>query len=66
MQVVMDNRWVIPYNPALSKKYNCHLNIEVVASIMSIKYLFMYFHKGHDTAQVHFQQVSDLIHFVIA
>ena len=56
-KVELDNRWVVPYNPALSKKYNCHLNVEIVASIMSIKYLFMYFHKGHDSMQIHFKEV---------
>ena len=54
-QVQMDNRWVVPYNPALSRKYDCHLNVEICASIQAVKYLFMYFHKGHDTMQVHFQ-----------
>ena len=32
-----DNRHVVPYNPWLLRKYRCHINVEVVNSIRSIK-----------------------------
>ena len=32
-----DNRHVVPYNPYLSYKYNCHINVEHCASIKSCK-----------------------------
>jgi hypothetical protein len=44
----LDNRWIVPYNPYLSAKYNCHINVECAASIMSFKYIFKYVHKGTD------------------
>jgi hypothetical protein len=50
--VELDNQWVVPYNPALCKMFNCHINVEYCASIRSIKYLHKYIHKGHDMAQV--------------
>ena len=46
----MDSRDVVPYNPGLTKKYGCHLNIEIVTSIKSVKYLYKYSYKGHDRA----------------
>lgn len=44
----MDNGWVVPYNATLSLKYKCHLNVEVVRSTNSVKYLYKYIYKGPD------------------
>ena len=41
-----DNRHVVPYNPALLKIFKCHINVESVASIGSIKYVCKYINKG--------------------
>ncbi|XP_035207699.1 uncharacterized protein LOC118182463, partial [Stegodyphus dumicola] len=55
----IDNRWVVPYNPYLSKKYNAHINVEVCSSIKSVKYLFKYVYKGHDAAKVVLEESGD-------
>ncbi|XP_048565321.1 uncharacterized protein LOC125545433 [Triticum urartu] len=47
---VLDNRWVVPYNPGLLMRYNCHINVEACSSIKAVKYLFKYIYKGHDRA----------------
>ena len=47
---MLDNRWVVPYNPGLLTRYNCHINVEACASIKSVKYLYKYVYKGHDCA----------------
>jgi hypothetical protein len=54
----VDNRWVVPYNPFLSCKYNCHINVEVCASVKSVKYLFKYVYKGHDCASIQIQETD--------
>ncbi|XP_065642306.1 uncharacterized protein LOC136073936 [Hydra vulgaris] len=48
----VDNRWVVPYNPWLSKKFQAHINVEACMSIKSVKYLYKYVYKGHDCANV--------------
>ncbi len=50
--VVYDNRHVAPYNPFLSLKYNCHINVEVCSSITVVKYMCNYVYKGDPRAIV--------------
>ena len=56
-----DNRWIVPYNPYLSAKYNAHINVEIATSISSVKYLYKYVYKGGDraSAEIHSQQQMD-------
>ncbi|XP_053149050.1 LOW QUALITY PROTEIN: uncharacterized protein LOC128343641 [Hemicordylus capensis] len=58
----IDNRWVVPYNPFLALRYNCHINVEVCASVRSVKYLFKYVYKGHDCAKVEILEPDTLNH----
>jgi len=51
-EIELDNRWIIPYNPYLTIKYNCHINVEICSSIVAVKYLFKYIYKGHDRATI--------------
>lgn len=45
---IVDNRWIVPYCPYLSLKYNCHINVEICVSPKAIKYLYKYIQKGGD------------------
>ncbi|GBM29244.1 hypothetical protein AVEN_1423-1 [Araneus ventricosus] len=56
------NRWVVPYNPWLLNKFNAHINVEVCASVKSVKYLYKYVYKGHDAASVKIQKEGALDH----
>ena len=46
------NEWIVPYNPYLSLRYNCHINIEICSSLDAIKYLYKYMYKGADSANI--------------
>jgi hypothetical protein len=49
-----DNRWVVPYNPYLTLKYQCHINVECVNTVQTVKYLYKYLHKGPDRVNLQF------------
>ena len=44
--VELTNKWIVPYNRFLLAKYKAHINVEVIASVSAIKYLFKYITKG--------------------
>lgn len=55
----VDNRFVVPYNPYLLAKFDCHLNVEVCSTVKSVKYIYKYVYKGYDCASVQFGRVND-------
>ncbi|CAN1786116.1 ATP-dependent DNA helicase PIF1 [Linum perenne] len=50
--VLLDNRFVVPYNRSLLVKYQAHMNIELCHKGRLIKYLFKYVTKGPDHSSV--------------
>ena len=57
----VSDTFVVPYNPLLLMKYDCHINVEVCTTVKSIKYIFKYIHKGHDCASVEIR--NGLMHY---
>ncbi|KAG4229554.1 hypothetical protein PC116_g22114 [Phytophthora cactorum] len=51
------NQWFGPYNPYLSQKYNCHINMDLCTDISAVKYLYKYMYKGSDMAVVIVEEV---------
>ncbi|GMF15923.1 unnamed protein product [Phytophthora fragariaefolia] len=51
------NQWVVPYNPYLSQKYNCHINVEACTTLTAVKYLYKYGYKGSDKAAITIETV---------
>jgi len=54
--ILLDNRWVVPYNPYFLLKYDCHINVEICNSIRTIKYMHKHVYKGHDRANSRFHR----------
>ena len=48
--VEVDNGWVVPYSPLLSRTYKAHNNVECCNSVKTIKYICKYVNKGSDMA----------------
>ncbi|XP_028057291.1 uncharacterized protein LOC114261250 [Camellia sinensis] len=50
---ILDNCWVVPYDPYILAKYDCHINVEIFSIIKTVKYLVKYIYKGHDIIGSH-------------
>jgi len=59
--VEVDNRWEVPYNLYLLKKFDCHINVECCQSITAVKYLFLYHFKGCDLVTIEQKDLADEI-----
>ncbi|XP_074363217.1 uncharacterized protein LOC141703666 [Apium graveolens] len=55
----LDNQYVVPYNRDLLLRFQCHINLEICNSSRSLKYLFKYCLKGHDTATMLLKKKSN-------
>jgi hypothetical protein len=60
-ETVRDNRWIVPYNPYLLRKYQAHINVEICATIKAIQYITKYVYKGADQVTVQLQINEDEI-----
>ncbi|CAF1021035.1 unnamed protein product [Adineta steineri] len=49
-KIEIDNKWVVPYSPLLSRIFQAHINVEYCNSVKSIKYICKYVNKGSDQA----------------
>uniref|UniRef100_A0A182PFC9 ATP-dependent DNA helicase n=1 Tax=Anopheles epiroticus TaxID=199890 RepID=A0A182PFC9_9DIPT len=59
--VALDNRHVVPYNPWLCHKFDCHINVEISAFISGVKYLYKNVYKGNDRAAISLGSTADEI-----
>lgn len=57
----MDNHWVVPYNPYLTRHFKAHINIEVCSSAQAIKYIYKYIYKGSDCTTIQIDIENDKI-----
>ena len=52
----IDNRWIVPFNPYLLLKLDCHANVLIVSSVTSVKYIHKYQFKGPDRVLMKVEQ----------
>ncbi|XP_027181704.1 uncharacterized protein LOC113780084 [Coffea eugenioides] len=66
---LLDNRWVVPYNPYLLALFDCHLNVEICSTVNLVKYLYKYVYKGHNRVSFYihsdatFEDVDEILDF---
>lgn len=63
---MLDNRWIVPYNPASLARFNCHFNAECAVTFRSVKYINKYIHKGGDRTTFSLEQRDEIGQFVDA
>ena len=49
--IPLDNRWIVPHNISLLKKFQAHINVEWCNKTNLLKYLFKYLAKIHDMSR---------------
>jgi hypothetical protein len=59
--VTVSNKWVVPHNPYLCKKYKAHINVEICGTIRAIRYIHKYVYKGSDRATIELDASMDEI-----
>ncbi|SAM09603.1 hypothetical protein [Absidia glauca] len=61
IRIPIDNGWIVPYNPFLSKKYKAHINVECCQGVQAIKYINKYIYKGSDRTTLRLSDTNDEI-----
>ncbi|GFT78626.1 ATP-dependent DNA helicase [Trichonephila clavipes] len=59
-EILVDNSWIVPYSPLLSKIFNCHINVEFCNTVKAIKYICKYINKGSDQAIFNIRQQDNV------
>lgn len=55
----LDNKWVVPHNISLLKKYQAHINVEWCNKTTFVNYLFKYVTNGADCSKVYLQRLRN-------
>jgi hypothetical protein len=58
-EVLVNNQWVVYHSLYLLWKYRCHLNVESIASVKAVKYIYKYIYKSHDRTTMQFGRCQD-------
>ena len=59
-----DNRWIVPYNPYLIRRYKAHINVEVCTTVQAVKYIHKYVYKGRDRATLKIADTDEIRRYV--
>src|SRR6266498_4303342 len=60
-----DNRWVVLYNPFLTRLFKIYINVEVYITVKIVKYICKYIYKGHDKVTLQIYEINEITRYVI-
>ena len=63
--VVMDNRWVVPYNPDMVSKLDIYVRSDVCLDVSGVHYVFKSIFKGHGCAVVTYNDGTNDVYATI-
>jgi hypothetical protein len=63
-EVTIDNSRVVLYNPYLTIRYNCYINVELYRGVEVVKYITKYAYKGLDRAIVQLTLTDEITEYL--
>jgi hypothetical protein len=61
---IYDNRWIVPYNLYLIRRYKAHINVEIYTTMQAIKYIHKYVYKRRDKAILEIVNTDEIRRYV--
>ena len=59
-----NNRWVVLYNPFLTRLFKIYINVEVCTTVKTVKYIHKYIYKGHDKATLQIYKIDKITRYI--
>src|SRR6266498_1010851 len=59
-----DNRWVVSYNPFLTRLLKIYINVEICITVKAVKYIHKYIYKGHDKATLQIYKTNKITRYM--
>jgi ATP-dependent DNA helicase PIF1 len=62
---IYDNRWIVPYNLYLIRRYKAYINVEICITVQAIKYIYKYVYKERDKAILEIANTDKIKRYII-
>ena len=61
---IYDNRWIVPYNSYLIRRYKAYINVEICTTLQAIKYIYKYVYKKRNKATLEIANTDKIKRYV--
>ncbi len=59
-----NNRWIVPYNPFLTRLLKIYINVEVCITMKIVKYIHKYIYKKHDKITLQIYKINKITRYI--